>query len=86
MHGDKVAGAVKKAKDTRHLDRVASGGYKAKASNAKKKGGGGKSAEGDVQEVKGEWTKRTDPDTGVPYWENGKTGETQGRIRTRRVE
>jgi len=34
---------------------------------------GKESAEG----VKSDWTKLADPDTGDPYWEPSKTGETQ---------
>jgi len=75
LHGDKVAGAVKKAKDIRHLDRAVSGGYKAKAT-AKSKGParkrGESAAENEAAAIAAapvseeEWSAHVDPDSGAP--------------------
>jgi len=90
MHGEDVAGAVKKAKDTRHLDRALSGGYKAKGAGMKTKVSSGparkrgeSAAEKEAAAIAAapvseeEWIAHVDPDSGDPYWESSKTGETQ---------
>jgi len=92
MHGGEVAAAVKVAKDTRHLDRAVSGGFKAKGAGLKK--GGGKQLDRSrssfqrslnaVKEEKAEvekksdWITLTDEDgSGYVYYENVKTKQTQ---------
>jgi len=77
MHGEKVAGAVKAEKDTRHLDRMLGGGFGAKKMDEKPSDFYLKQGKEKPEGVKSNWTKLTDPDTGDPYWENRETGVTQ---------
>jgi len=77
---------VKAEKDSRHLDRMMSGGLGAKKKNEKPKEldrslscfqRSLKPGKEKAEEVTSDWTKLVDPDTGDPYWENGEMRETQ---------
>jgi len=59
-------GAKKKNEKPKELDRSLSSFQRSLKSGKEK-----------AEEVKSNWTKLADPDTGDPYWENGETGETR---------
>jgi len=86
MHGDNIAGVVKKANDTRHLDKALSRGVQGESDHegqrlARKWGESATEKEAAAilaaQVSEEEWIAHVDPDSGDPYWESSKTGETQ---------
>ena len=95
-HGEKVAGAVKTAKDTRHLDRALSGGclekgagMKTKVSSGPARKRGESAAANEAAAIAAapvseeEWIASVDPDSGDPYCESSKGRGGRSRRRPR---